>query len=60
VLYGFTLANLVAPGPFGSVLVHVVQFVAAVPEGFKYVGKALLAAPFAFHRLNGIHHLSWD
>ncbi|KAJ7816506.1 hypothetical protein B0H14DRAFT_3475287 [Mycena olivaceomarginata] len=37
------------PGTFDSV--HVVEF---------YAGKALLAAPFAFHGLNGIRHLSWD
>ncbi|KAJ7266724.1 succinate dehydrogenase cytochrome b560 subunit [Mycena rebaudengoi] len=57
-LYGFALAYLVAPGTFDSV--HVVEFVAALPEGVKYAGKALLAAPFAFHGLNGIRHLSWD
>ncbi|KAJ7266801.1 hypothetical protein C8J57DRAFT_1068741, partial [Mycena rebaudengoi] len=54
---GFALAYLVAPCTFDSV--HVVQLVAAVPEGFKYMGKALLAAPFAFHGLNGIRHLGW-
>jgi succinate dehydrogenase (ubiquinone) cytochrome b560 subunit len=59
-MYDFVLVYIVALGPFGSVLVHVVQFVAAPPEGFKCVGKALLSAPFAFHGLNGIRHLSWD
>ncbi|KAJ7292228.1 succinate dehydrogenase cytochrome b560 subunit [Mycena rebaudengoi] len=57
-LYGFALAYLVAPGTFDSV--HVVEFIAALPAGVKYAGKALLAAPFAFHGLNGIRHLSWD
>ncbi|KAJ6611140.1 SDHC, cytochrome b subunit of succinate dehydrogenase [Mycena sp. CBHHK59/15] len=57
-LYGFSLAYLFAPGTFDSV--HVVEFVAGLPDGVKYVGKALLAAPFAFHSLNGVRHLSWD
>ncbi|KAF8155321.1 SDHC, cytochrome b subunit of succinate dehydrogenase [Mycena galopus ATCC 62051] len=57
-LYGFSLAYLVAPGTFDSA--HVVEFVAGLPDGVKYAGKALLAAPFAFHGLNGIRHLSWD
>ncbi|KAJ7016401.1 SDHC, cytochrome b subunit of succinate dehydrogenase [Mycena alexandri] len=57
-LYGFSLAYLVAPGTFDSV--HVVEFVAGLPDAAKYAGKALLAAPFAFHGLNGIRHLSWD
>ncbi|KAJ7266731.1 hypothetical protein C8J57DRAFT_1013937, partial [Mycena rebaudengoi] len=43
----FALAYLAAPGTFGSV--HVVQFVAAPPEGVKYASKALLAAPFTFY-----------
>ncbi|KAJ7798205.1 SDHC, cytochrome b subunit of succinate dehydrogenase [Mycena olivaceomarginata] len=47
-LYGFSLA------------VHVVEFVGTLPDTVKYAGKALLAAPFAFHGLNGIRHLSWD
>ncbi|KAJ7238029.1 hypothetical protein C8J57DRAFT_1087158, partial [Mycena rebaudengoi] len=38
-----------APGTFDSV--HV-----ALPAGVKYAGKA----PFAFHDLNGVRHLSWD
>ncbi|KAJ7160240.1 hypothetical protein C8R46DRAFT_1107453, partial [Mycena filopes] len=57
-LYGFSLAYLVAPGTFDSV--HVVEFVAGLPDAAKYAGKALLAAPFAFHSLNGIRHLAWD
>ncbi|KAJ7278152.1 succinate dehydrogenase cytochrome b560 subunit [Mycena rebaudengoi] len=57
-LYGFALAYLVTLGTFDSV--HVVEFVSALSEGVKYLGKALLAAPFASHGLNGIHHLSWD
>ncbi|KAJ7734817.1 hypothetical protein B0H16DRAFT_1327380, partial [Mycena metata] len=58
VLYGVSLAYLVAPSTFDSV--HVVEFVAGLPDAAKYTGKALLAAPFAFHSLNGIRHLSWD
>ncbi|KAK7055945.1 cytochrome b subunit of succinate dehydrogenase SDH3 [Favolaschia claudopus] len=57
-LYGFSLAYLFAPGTFDSV--HVVEAVAGLPDAVKYTGKALLAAPFAFHGLNGIRHLSWD
>lgn len=58
VLYGFSIAYLVAPGTFDSV--HVVEFIAGLPEGVKYAGKAILAAPFAFHSLNGLRHLGWD
>jgi len=57
-LYGFSLAYLCAPGTFDST--HVVEFVAGLPDLVKYAGKAILAAPFAFHALNGIRHLSWD
>lgn len=58
VLYGFSIAYLVAPGTFDSA--HVVEFVAGLPEVVKYAGKAILAAPFAFHSLNGLRHLGWD
>ena len=58
VLYGFSIAYLFAPGTFDST--HVVEFIAGLPEGVKYAGKAILAAPFAFHSLNGLRHLSWD
>ncbi|KAF8149028.1 succinate dehydrogenase cytochrome b560 subunit [Crassisporium funariophilum] len=57
-LYGFSIAYLIAPGTFDSA--NVIGFVAGLPEGVKYAGKAILAAPFAFHSLNGIRHLSWD
>ncbi|KAG5652756.1 hypothetical protein H0H81_003843 [Sphagnurus paluster] len=57
-LYGFSLAYLVAPGTFDSV--HVVEFVAGLPDAVKLAGKTILAAPFAFHSLNGIRHLAWD
>ncbi|KAJ7503271.1 SDHC, cytochrome b subunit of succinate dehydrogenase [Mycena galericulata] len=57
-LYAFSLAYLLAPGTFDSA--HVIEFVAGLPDAAKYAGKALLAAPFAFHSLNGIRHLSWD
>ena len=58
VLYGFSIAYLIAPGTFDSQ--HVVEFVSGLPEGVKYAGKAILAAPFAFHSWNGLRHLSWD
>ncbi|KAF4564448.1 Cytochrome b subunit of succinate dehydrogenase SDH3 [Pleurotus pulmonarius] len=57
-LYGFSIAYLVAPGTFDST--HVVEFVAGMPDAIKYAGKAILAAPFAFHSLNGLRHLAWD
>ncbi|KAF8813559.1 succinate dehydrogenase cytochrome b560 subunit [Phlegmacium glaucopus] len=57
-LYGFSMAYLIAPGTFDSI--HVVEFIASLPEGVKYASKAILAAPFAFHSLNGLRHLSWD
>ncbi|KAH8117712.1 succinate dehydrogenase cytochrome b560 subunit [Phellopilus nigrolimitatus] len=44
-LYGFTISY---------------KLVSTVPESVKYVGKALLAAPFAFHSWNGLRHLAWD
>ena len=58
VLYGFSLAYLVAPYTFDSV--HIIEFVSGLPEYVKYAGKVLLAAPFAFHSLNGLRHLAWD
>ncbi|EMD33379.1 hypothetical protein CERSUDRAFT_160305 [Gelatoporia subvermispora B] len=57
-LYGYALAYLVAPGTFDST--HVIEFVAGLPDAVKYAGKAILAAPFAFHSWNGLRHLSWD
>ncbi|KAJ7506655.1 hypothetical protein B0H11DRAFT_2271970 [Mycena galericulata] len=57
-LYSFSIAYVFAPGVFDSA--HVIEFVAGLPDAVKYAGKALLAAPFAFHSLNGIRHLSWD
>ncbi|KAF8880220.1 succinate dehydrogenase cytochrome b560 subunit [Gymnopilus junonius] len=57
-LYGFSIAYLVAPTTFDSQ--HVVEVVAGLPEGVKYAGKAILAAPFSFHAFNGLRHLSWD
>ncbi|KAF8885492.1 SDHC, cytochrome b subunit of succinate dehydrogenase [Infundibulicybe gibba] len=57
-LYGFSIAYLIAPGTFDSV--HIVEFVSGLPDVVKYAGKTLLAAPFAFHSLNGLRHLSWD
>ncbi|KAJ3511960.1 hypothetical protein NLJ89_g3802 [Agrocybe chaxingu] len=57
-LYGFSIAYLIAPGTFDSA--HVVEVIAGLPEGVKYAGKAILAAPFAFHSFNGLRHLGWD
>lgn len=60
-LYGFTISYVVLPYvgfPFTST--DVVQLVSTLPDFVKYTGKALLAAPFAFHSLNGIRHLAWD
>ncbi|PFH50971.1 hypothetical protein AMATHDRAFT_75266 [Amanita thiersii Skay4041] len=57
-LYGFSLAYLVAPGTFDSA--HIIEFVAGLPDGVKYAGKAILAAPFTFHSFNGLRHLGWD
>ncbi|EJD06471.1 succinate dehydrogenase cytochrome b560 subunit [Fomitiporia mediterranea MF3/22] len=60
-LYGFTISYVVFPlvgAPFSST--DVIQLVSTLPEGVKYAGKALLAAPFAFHSWNGLRHLAWD
>ncbi|KAL0579841.1 cytochrome b subunit of succinate dehydrogenase, Sdh3p [Marasmius crinis-equi] len=57
-LYGFSLAYLVAPGTFDSA--SIIGFVSGLPEGLKYAGKALLALPFTFHAFNGVRHLLWD
>ena len=57
-LYGFSIAYLVAPTTFSSA--NVVEVIAGLPEGVKYAGKAILAAPFAFHSVNGLRHLGWD
>ncbi|KAF8166637.1 cytochrome b subunit of succinate dehydrogenase, Sdh3p [Mycena galopus ATCC 62051] len=56
--YGFSLTYLLAPGILDST--HVVEFMAGLPDPVKYAGKAALAAPFAFHSLNGVRHLCWD
>ncbi|KAI1792136.1 succinate dehydrogenase cytochrome b560 subunit [Ganoderma leucocontextum] len=57
-LYSYALAYLVAPETFSSA--NVVEIIASLPESVKYAGKVILAAPFAFHSLNGLRHLSWD
>ncbi|KAH9948589.1 succinate dehydrogenase cytochrome b560 subunit [Amylocystis lapponica] len=57
-LYGYAIAYLVAPTTFDSA--HVIEFAAGLPDAVKYAGKAILAAPFAFHSLNGLRHLGWD
>ncbi|KAI0259102.1 SDHC, cytochrome b subunit of succinate dehydrogenase [Gloeopeniophorella convolvens] len=57
-LYGFSLAYLVAPSTFSSA--NIVEVVAGLPDVVKIAGKTILAAPFAFHSLNGLRHLAWD
>ncbi|KAF9448498.1 SDHC, cytochrome b subunit of succinate dehydrogenase [Macrolepiota fuliginosa MF-IS2] len=57
-LYGFSIAYLLAPGTFDSA--HVVEFVHGLPESVKYAGKFILALPFTFHSFNGLRHLAWD
>ncbi|KAG2114829.1 SDHC, cytochrome b subunit of succinate dehydrogenase [Suillus clintonianus] len=57
-LYGFSLAYLVAPDTFDSA--HIIEFVGGLPDYVKYTGKVILAAPFTFHFWNGLRHLSWD
>ncbi|KAI0328288.1 succinate dehydrogenase cytochrome b560 subunit [Cubamyces sp. BRFM 1775] len=57
-LYGYALAYLVAPGTFDST--HVIEFIGGLPDALKYAGKAILAAPFAYHSWNGLRHLGWD
>ena len=60
-LYGFFLAYLASP-VFGWHLdtAHIVDFVYQMPDWVKYAGKTIVAAPFAFHSLNGVRHLAWD
>ncbi|KAF5359390.1 hypothetical protein D9756_002916 [Leucocoprinus leucothites] len=57
-LYGFSLAYLVAPGTFDSA--HIIEFVHGLPDAVKYAGKFVLALPFTFHSFNGVRHLLWD
>ncbi|THH18973.1 hypothetical protein EW146_g2099 [Bondarzewia mesenterica] len=57
-LYGFSLAYLVAPSTFSSA--NVVDTVKALPQSVKIAGKTVLALPFAFHGFNGLRHLAWD
>lgn len=58
VLYGYALAYLVAPETFASA--NVIELIHGLPEAVKYAGKTILAAPFAFHSINGLRHLAWD
>jgi succinate dehydrogenase (ubiquinone) cytochrome b560 subunit len=58
VLYGFSLAYLFAPSTFSSA--NIIEFAAGQPEWVKVAEKTILAAPFAFHSLNGLRHLAWD
>jgi len=57
-LYAYSIAYLVSPDIFASA--GVIEALGSLPESLKYAGKALLAAPFAFHSWNGLRHLSWD
>ncbi|KAI0090226.1 succinate dehydrogenase cytochrome b560 subunit [Irpex rosettiformis] len=57
-LYGYALAYLAAPETFASA--NVIELIHGLPEVVKYTGKTILAAPFAFHSLNGLRHLAWD
>lgn len=58
VLYGYAIAYLVAPTTFDSA--HVIEVVAGLPDVVKLSAKTILAAPFAYHSLNGLRHLGWD
>jgi succinate dehydrogenase/fumarate reductase cytochrome b subunit len=58
VFYEFFISYLIAPGTFNTA--HVVEVLSSLPDSVKYAGKAVLAAPFAFHSFNGIRHLGWD
>ena len=58
VFYEYFISYLIAPGTFSSA--HVVEVVSSLPDSVKYAGKAILAAPFAFHSFNGLRHLTWD
>ena len=58
VLYGFSLAYLIAPSTFSTA--NIVETVQALPESVKIAAKTILAAPFAFHSFNGLRHLAWD
>ena len=57
-MYGYFIAYLVAPETFASA--NVIELVAGLPEAVKIAGKTILAAPFAYHSLNGLRHLAWD
>ncbi|KAJ3370154.1 cytochrome b subunit of succinate dehydrogenase, Sdh3p [Allomyces arbusculus] len=51
-------AGLAAAAGAGSA--DFVQAVAALPAPIFYAGKLAIAAPFAYHTVNGIRHLAWD
>ncbi|KDQ58973.1 hypothetical protein JAAARDRAFT_715234 [Jaapia argillacea MUCL 33604] len=57
-MYAFALAYLAFPTIFSGE--NIVGVVEQLPTWAKYSGKAILAAPFSFHALNGIRHLGWD
>ncbi|CAG8726186.1 5531_t:CDS:2 [Acaulospora colombiana] len=60
-LYAFFLSYLAGPvvgAPIDSA--HIIDFVHSLPEWAKYTGKTIAAAPFVYHSLNGLRHLTWD
>ncbi|KAK6978133.1 cytochrome b subunit of succinate dehydrogenase SDH3, partial [Favolaschia claudopus] len=57
-LYGSSIAYLFFPGTFDGA--YLIELASGIPEYVKYTAKTILAAPFAFHALNGIRHLFWD
>jgi len=60
-LYGFSISYIAAPAfgiPFDSA--EIVALVHQLPEWAKMTGKFILAAPFTYHGINGLRHLSWD
>ncbi|KAJ7620747.1 SDHC, cytochrome b subunit of succinate dehydrogenase [Mycena polygramma] len=57
-LYGFSVSFLAAPEIFAGP--QIVELAGSLPDAAKYAGKALLAAPFAYHALSGVRHLAWD
>jgi len=38
----------------------IVALVQQLPEWAKITSKFILAAPFTYHGINGLRHLSWD
>ncbi|KAK7031564.1 hypothetical protein R3P38DRAFT_2924430 [Favolaschia claudopus] len=57
-LYGSSIAYLFFPGTFDGD--YLIELASGLPDYVKYTAKTILAAPLAFHALNGIRHLFWD